>query len=1719
MAELAKKTQQGATNSENDAQAVNPEELRERRLAYFQLKSASKQLAKDGYAHDDAISKPLRQDKIREDDTKPKAPDKFGNPKSTIADNVAGVELEEEFSRQDYRVNSPLKEVKLKPTRSTPKTEITRPPECSENLSQPRHFKVPELIQDQEFDEKIKLHPIARKNPDNLPPTSLQESQNLDSVSVFQSEADLESLGLSTHRPASPPSTVSVLDKRLNGDNPILDASEIKSLLGDEKYEEFLQKSVKDINALYKHKTTETSPRLLDQTVSVLAEQPAPNTTEYNVISSDKNTINFVHNNINKNSGIPPRQQVSLQPEQSYKNIHNLEQEIDRGQGSRNYDQVLVSRNVTFSADEIYRQAYGPIPIDPRSAHQQMTSSPPYNVVISPRQQNYPMAMNVQNYQQVPTGMCMYNGQGDYFMSPNSPVSPQASFFQPYFPGNCSPSPPQRQFVYPGVMSSSPPGPTQGYHNYQQQHAYNTNNSNQYQVYLPHPPHPPPHYQSQQQHATTQHQHPQHTIQYQHSNHQAYGGSSGWTGVQNRNQYNSYSGNTNYKHTKDTNVQKEAMIKHKETKVESASPSHKQLPVAKMTSENDRTKNQIKENTSLRHKEAVRQYHEQRRNLQEDQVDQKSTVNIKPNSYAASSLNRYFSSLENLNAKTENDNDDNLTIVTETSGVTATSVNAGGITDRIEKLGITIPNLKPKDALADEPSAKIEKKYKICPECSTTNKDYMTWCSECGEVLIGVRTITSKKKHSKGTERTQRIPKKEKKSVKDATSTLNAELDKMDRKENSHVQINKPNLKSVIDSPLKPQPTFEQVKEAEKIIERNSPRTDDKPKFDPKFYRTDKDINDICEVITDPVIRGYIRSYFKKKTGSALAEEEGCSSSVQDHPDKLEESTKPLVVSSEHLEESPDTMEATETQHRTQPDIALDLNLSNNTSAFKSAANSTQTKSQHFGKKNDNVSRETKLQTKEAEQGTQPEVSLDLNMTNSTAALKDASTSAKKKGTKFGKKKDNVEIDIEVFGMEESRESKSSIIPVVPSLNLASSSDEDEPRNRDLMVDSSVDTDVFQAVMDSKTVSNGIVKDKVPEKSNFLAQILGPKGSTPKKVGTSKDVSTKPKKKVVPSKVSETVNSLPYQRRWEKSNLAWSAIHPKEINLKSSVSMPKARIGFASKGKAVYSLDNFGSVDMNSINQSTQSTTDGHQKKQRPASADLYKRKVQQQRPTSAQVRPMSAQVRPASAHVRPTTAQMRPNYSKQIPVHLQSDNVDIQDDALEEFIDEYVDVPDVDDQNPVNMPTIVDHRLPTQVARVISQSVNLVPETSVTAYNKYIEMTPRIQEGNFSPWVCMPDEIWLHIFSYLNHVDLKNCGCVCQQFHRVALDEVLWKYIAVKKQHNICDDWLHQIGKRHPISLALIQCHGDFITIQGLCDMFKECSETLRELNFTRCSRGGLTGDNILLNAAIMCHNLTHIDASWCHVTDNALLAIAESSNRLESVCLNGCQVISDVGLEALIKKHGGSLRVLEMFGCFNISQRGLRFIANNCRNLYTLNLGQCYKLTDSCMTQISANLGRIENLDLRGCKQIRDNCVRKIVRNCPRLKTLVLANCPNISNDAMVEVATYSMDIRNLDVCGCRNISDISIRNITNNCLRLTALDISSTGCSTASVNMLANYGNRCLESVKLNFLTDVTEASLLRLVKHCSRLKTLHLYGCSSVRNIYKLIMINKNLDVEM
>eukprot|EP00111_Clytia_hemisphaerica_P022499 TCONS_00066167-protein len=408
-------------------------------------------------------------------------------------------------------------------------------------------------------------------------------------------------------------------------------------------------------------------------------------------------------------------------------------------------------------------------------------------------------------------------------------------------------------------------------------------------------------------------------------------------------------------------------------------------------------------------------------------------------------------------------------------------------------------------------------------------------------------------------------------------------------------------------------------------------------------------------------------------------------------------------------------------------------------------------------------------------------------------------------------------------------------------------------------------------------------------------------------------------------------------------------------------------------------------------------------------------------------------------------------------------------------------------------------------------------PGYSPQDFVKFNEV-PNGTEENECHWGTLPDEIILHIFGYLKMKDIISCLQVCRNFYKIANDSVLWKEISFRKHLNLTDNVLQKIAWKHPTSLSLVQCNGKQITSEGLRYLFKTCAESLEKLDVSCCHGGVFVGESILLYAAVKCQNIKSLDVSWSNVSNNSIQSISKASTRLEKLCLNGCQAITDDSIIKIVKKHGESLEVLEVLGCFNISFLSTNAVSEYCKRLIKLNVGQCHKITNGALSTISKSLPKLQVLDIRGCKQIRDISLKNIAVGCQQLKTIVIANCPLITDASLAAIAVHLPKLECIDVCGCGKISDRGVLSLVKGCRQMKSLDLSSTKVTHKSVTGVGNYNRYTIQSLKLSFCHSITDQCLRTVVERSKRLQTLHLYGCKPLRHLAKLLEINPSLKIE-
>ncbi|XP_050931249.1 protein AMN1 homolog [Lates calcarifer] len=185
-------------------------------------------------------------------------------------------------------------------------------------------------------------------------------------------------------------------------------------------------------------------------------------------------------------------------------------------------------------------------------------------------------------------------------------------------------------------------------------------------------------------------------------------------------------------------------------------------------------------------------------------------------------------------------------------------------------------------------------------------------------------------------------------------------------------------------------------------------------------------------------------------------------------------------------------------------------------------------------------------------------------------------------------------------------------------------------------------------------------------------------------------------------------------------------------------------------------------------------------------------------------------------------------------------------------------------------------------------------------------------------------------------------------------------------------------------------------------------------------------------------------------------------------------------------------------------------------CPGLKHLNVGQVPKVNIHSLKVMASQLKCLISLNLTGLQAVTDATVDTLLQNCVKLQNLTLGSCPGVTDLTLHNISKYTPCIRYLDVSGCKAVTDAGVQSLTLGCRRLEQLDLSSTGTGNRGVTLLANYCSGHLHTVKLSFC-HITLDNILKLCRHCKRLRVLHLYGCAHLPTERQIRDVNTTVKV--
>ncbi|KAG0434527.1 hypothetical protein HPB47_019041 [Ixodes persulcatus] len=252
--------------------------------------------------------------------------------------------------------------------------------------------------------------------------------------------------------------------------------------------------------------------------------------------------------------------------------------------------------------------------------------------------------------------------------------------------------------------------------------------------------------------------------------------------------------------------------------------------------------------------------------------------------------------------------------------------------------------------------------------------------------------------------------------------------------------------------------------------------------------------------------------------------------------------------------------------------------------------------------------------------------------------------------------------------------------------------------------------------------------------------------------------------------------------------------------------------------------------------------------------------------------------------------------------------------------------------------------------------------------------------------------------------------------------------------------------------------------------------------------------------------------------VSDKALEALMAAAPRVTNLELFGCNEVTDAGLWASLTP---AVTCLTLADCINVADDTLAAVAQLLPALRELNL-QAYHVTDASLAYLGPRQGgTLLILRLRSCWELTNQGLLNVVQALPHLVELSLSGCTKISDDGVELLAENLRQLRVLDLSWCPRVTDASLEFIAcdmtqleqltlDRCMHITDIGL---GYLSTIPNLAVLYLRWCsqIRDFGLQHLCSMKNLRILSLAG-CPQLTSRGLSALAQVRQLQELELTN-------
>ena len=149
--------------------------------------------------------------------------------------------------------------------------------------------------------------------------------------------------------------------------------------------------------------------------------------------------------------------------------------------------------------------------------------------------------------------------------------------------------------------------------------------------------------------------------------------------------------------------------------------------------------------------------------------------------------------------------------------------------------------------------------------------------------------------------------------------------------------------------------------------------------------------------------------------------------------------------------------------------------------------------------------------------------------------------------------------------------------------------------------------------------------------------------------------------------------------------------------------------------------------------------------------------------------------------------------------------------------------------------------------------------------------------------------------------------------------------------------------------------------------------------------------------------------------------------SKKLKTLDLHHIHNLTDNLLRSLLKNSSSSLQNLDCSECFELSDRSLTVLADNFKNLKTLQFTRNRRISNAGITELTKSCRKLDKLDFESCVNISDSGIISIGTYLgASLEQLVISFCETVTNEAVIDLLKNCKVLKKFDCESCWKLND---------------------------------------------------------------------------------------------